>query len=96
VYTLKDFLDVLDNWVWILGLTNNLKQILIRQEVESWEELSLGLKEVVQVLFDVLELLVQVIENLKEVFDNQRSETVLLLVDSLHLKLEDIVDSGEN
>lgn len=54
------------------------------------------MKEVVQVLFDVLELLVQVVKYLKEIFDDQRSKTVLLLVNSLHLKLEDVVDSCEN
>ena len=43
VNTLKHFTDVLDNWSWILRLTDDLKKILIRKEIESWELSSFSL-----------------------------------------------------
>lgn len=85
VYTLKHFTNVLDDWSWILRLTDDLKKILVGEEIESWELGSLGLQELVQILLDVFEFLVQLIKLCKETFDNQTSEAVSLFVDSIHL-----------
>jgi len=45
VYTLENLLDVLVDGCWVFGLTNNFKQIIIRQEVETREVTTLGLQE---------------------------------------------------
>lgn len=41
VYTFEHLSNVLKDRLWILGLTDDLEQILIRQEVESGELSSL-------------------------------------------------------
>lgn len=77
-------------------MANNLKKILIREEVESWELSSLGFQELVQVLLDNFELPVEVKEKRKEVLDDQSSQAIAFLVDPFHLSLEDLVISLEN
>lgn len=94
--TLKHFSNVLDDWSGILRLTDDLKKILIGEEVESWELSSFGLQELVQVLLDVFELLVQLVKCIEEALDNQTSEAVSFFVDSIHLRLEHSVVSLEN
>ena len=86
--TLKHLSNVLKDWFWVLRLTNDLKKILIREEVESWELTSLGFQELVQVLLDLLEFLVQVIQEWKEILNDKRVQAVLGLGNSLHLGLE--------
>jgi len=94
--TFKHLGDVLKNWLWIFRLTNDFKKIIVGQEVESWELSSLCLQELVQVLLNLLEFLVEVVEEVEESFDNQRLLSVLDLVDSLHLSLEDLIVSLED
>lgn len=85
-----------EDWIWILGLTNDFQKIIIGQEIESWELSSLGFQELVQVLLNLFKLLVEVIEKVKESLDNQTLLTVLNFVDSLHLSLKDLIVSFEN
>lgn len=51
---LKMLLDVL----WLLRLTQNLNQVLIRQEEESGEVVALGLQVLIEILLDILKLVV--------------------------------------
>jgi len=94
--TLKHLFDMREDWIWILGLTNDFQKIIIGQEIESWELSSLGFQELVQVLLNLFKLLVEVIKKVKEALNNQTLLTVLHFVDSLHLSLEDLIVSLEN
>lgn len=46
---------------WVLGLAKNLEQVIIRDEVETWEDLSLGLKIHIKRFLNVLKLKVHVV-----------------------------------
>lgn len=92
----EDLLDVLLNGLGVLGLADDLEQVVIREEVEAGEEATLALKELVQVLLDVLQLAVQLLQDIDEALDNKGAVRVLLLVDALHLLLEVGVDLGED
>ena len=82
--TLKHFSNVLDDWSGILRLTDDLKKILIGEEVESWELSSFGIQELIQVLLDIFELPVQLVKCIEEALDNQTSEAISFFVDSIH------------
>lgn len=69
VNAFKALFKVFLNVARLLGLSQDLNQILIRQEEEAREVDSLGLKVLVQVLLDVFELEVGLFENLIEVFN---------------------------
>lgn len=95
VCAFKDLLDMFLDRFWILGLSNDLQQIVVGQEVESGEETSLAFKELVQVLLDMLKLSVQFLKNVDETFNDQGSVRVLFFVDTFHLNLETNVDICE-
>jgi hypothetical protein len=82
---------VLLNWLWVLGLTDDLQEIIIRQEVETREKATLSLEILTQVLLDVLQLLVQLLENVDKALNNQSAVGILFLVDSFHFNLEVLV-----
>jgi len=92
----KDLLDVLLNRLRVLGLADDLEQVVIREEVEAGEEATLALKELVQVLLDVLQLAVQLLQDIDEALDYKGAVRILLLVDALHLLLEVGVNLGED
>lgn len=96
VSTFEDLLNVLLDRFGILSLTNNFQEIIVREEVESGEESSLTLQELIQVLLNVLELSVEFLKNINETLDNERTIGILLLVDALHFLLEVSVNLGEN
>jgi len=48
VYTLKHFTNVLDDWSWILRLTDDLKKILVGEEVEPGKGHPFGLQVIIQ------------------------------------------------
>jgi len=55
VNTLEDLLDVLVDGSGVLGLTHDLKQIIVGQEEEAREVHTLRLQELLQLLLDVLQ-----------------------------------------
>jgi len=91
VDTFEHLRDVLKNGFRILGLANDLQEIIIGQEIESRELSSLGFQELVQVLLDLLKFLVEVIEEVQEALHNQALLTVFNLGNSLHFCLEDLI-----
>jgi len=75
---------VLVDWLWIFGLSDNLKQIFVRKEKESWEHASLSLQELLELLLNRLKASIQFNQGLYEVFDvnDECTIAVLLFVDS--------------
>jgi hypothetical protein len=67
VDTLENLFDVLVDGCGVLGLTDNFKQIVIGQEVETWEVNTLRTQEVLESLLDALKLVVLVGQELEEV-----------------------------
>ena len=53
--TFEAFLDVLVDFTWILRITQNLKQIIIWEEIESREFLSVSLEQLEQDLLALIE-----------------------------------------
>jgi hypothetical protein len=93
VDTFENFLNVFVDRLWVLGLTNDLKQVIIREEIESGELSSLSFQELIQVLLNKLQLLVQLLESSNESFYNKGFDSISIFVDSLHLSLEDLINS---
>lgn len=55
VDTFENLLYVLVDGSWVFALANNFKQVFVRQEVETWENATLALKEGSQFLLDLLQ-----------------------------------------
>ena len=83
-YTLKALFEMGLDVERVLGLTKNLKQVIRRQKVESWELLSLALQVIVQGLLDALELCIHVHEVVEHAWGSCGLQDVVDVVDLLH------------
>lgn len=98
VDTFEDLLDVLVDWSWVFSLPNDFEEILIGQEVETWEQTSLGGKQILKLLLHYLELVEHVVESCNEISDKLNKGCVCLsdVPDSRHFFLEDYVNLSED
>jgi len=86
---------VLVDGFWVLGLPDDLEQVVVGQEVEPGELTPLGFQELVQVLLDLLQFLVQFLQRGDETFDNKCFDCISVFIDSFHFSFEDLVNSVE-
>jgi len=96
--TFIDFLDVLVDSNGVLGLTNDLEQILIGKEEESGEEASLGGQQIVQLLLHDFKLVVQLVKLLDKADSvlNESSVCIPVFVDARHFIAESVVNLLED
>ena len=62
LYVVKTLLQVGLDGLWILGLAQDLQEVIVGQEVEPWEDLTLGLQVHVQRLLDLLQFGVHLVQ----------------------------------
>jgi hypothetical protein len=96
INTFKDFLDVDLELLWLLGLTNHLEKIRVREEEESGEVLPLGHQELAQLLLNILESSLQLTEQLIEAGNEECRKSIAITVDTRHLIFEDLVLLSED
>ena len=98
VDTFVDLLDMLVDSNGVLGLANNLEQIFVRKEVESWEHTTLGGKKIIQLLLDDFEVGVELVEDVDKVTGvlDKTTVCVLSLVETMHLSAELSIDLLED
>jgi hypothetical protein len=98
VDTLKDLLNMLVDGCGVLGLSDDLQKIIIREEVETREITTLSLQELLQLLLDTLKLVVLIRQEFKEVLAlaNQSAIAVALLGNASHLLLELLINLLES
>ena len=80
----------------VLSLADDLKQIIVGEEVEARELSTLALQELIKILLDELQLLVQLLKDIDEAFHDEGTVSILLLVNALHFNLEVLVDLVED
>ena len=83
-YVVETLVNVLLYCFDVLCIREYLQQLIVREEVEPWELLSLLLQVLLEVLLDPIELLVVAEELLKLLSRVAVEEYVLLIVDDLH------------
>jgi hypothetical protein len=86
---------VLSDNVKILRVSQNFQKLVIRQEIESWEDTSLVLKVILKSLLDVIKSLIGLLELVNKVSSvllSDHSHGIWELVTLNHLSLEELID----
>ncbi len=84
VDALEAFAQMVLNAKWIFGLTENMKEVIIREKEKPWKSHSFGVQIVIQTLLDPLNHLVALLEILKESCLKTGIKDIWVLMRALH------------
>jgi len=81
---------------WVLGLSEDLKKIVVSKEEETGEDKSFLLEIVVQTFLNLVEFLIGFLEVLHDVFFFGKVNETWLLLNTFHGTFPEIIDLDEH
>ena len=90
----ETFLQVWLNSLWVLGLSQDLQEVVVGQEVESREDLPLGLQVHVQRFLDLLQFGVHLVQLLQLACRARQTSEQTSAIGMSHPLISDLLQSG--